>query len=361
MKKLRKKKRRTALPFSIIFRVILILSAGALCSSYLSIYINPKITSIPMLFGLYFVPLVIVNLLLLIAALVKRSGSAWIPFIILLPALFFGEMFFRWRDSTPGNQGKSVEICSYNVGMFSHQKGYGRVEQMERVAHFISKQNPDVVCLQEFFIKDLTNIGKSFPQYPYIYHHLYGLRSGSRFGNIILSRYPVTGSGKQTFKNSTNLIIYADLKVGSDTIRLYNCHLESNNISFTSLIKKISKTEDKSGEIIDLHDKIALTNKKRAEQVETLADSSAASPHPAVICGDFNDTPLSYTYHKLVKNKKDSFREAGKGFSATYSIFWPMLRIDYIFFPDIYWSASHRTVKVPYSDHYPVFSEIIIP
>ncbi|HON55375.1 MAG TPA: endonuclease/exonuclease/phosphatase family protein, partial [Bacteroidales bacterium] len=85
------------------------------------------------------------------------------------------------------------------------------------------------------------------------------------------------------------------------------------------------------------------------------------SEYPAIICGDFNDTPMSYTYHILMKGMKDSFRESGRGFSATYSYLWPMLRIDYILYPEKFWSMSHITQKVPYSDHYPVFSGIIIP
>lgn len=356
-----RKKRRTALPVSIIFRLILLVAASALLISYLSIFINPKITPIPLIFGLYFIPLVLLNLILLIVGIIRRSGATWIPFIILLPALFFGEMFFRWQESTPGNQGTTVTICSYNVGMFSHQSKVSRLKQIENVSRFMKKTNPDVLCIQEFFVRDKSMIDSYFTEYPYKYYHLFPTKNRSMFGNITYSKYPITGNGNITFKRSTNLCIYSDLEIGTDTIRIYNSHLESNNISFTSLIKRLSNTQDKSGEIIDLHDKLALTNKRRADQVDKVVDNAALSTYPAIICGDFNDTPISYTYHKLIKERKDSFKEAGKGFSATYSIFWPMLRIDYILFPKELWCSSHKTVKVPYSDHYPIFADIIIP
>ena len=355
------KKRRTALPLAIIFRFLLLVAASALLISYLSIYINPKITSIPVIFGLYFIPLVILNLLLLIIGIFRKSGATWIPFIILLPALFVGEMFFRWEESTPGNQGRMVSICSYNVGMFSHQSKVSRIKQIKNVSEFLKKENPDIICIQEFFVSDKTLINSNFSEYPYKYFHLFPLKTGSRFGNITYSKYPIVKSDNIIFKRSTNLCIYSDIKIGSDTIRLYNTHLESNNISFTSLIKKLSNTQDKSGEIIDIHDKLALTNKRRANQVDAVFDSAVQSRYPTIICGDFNDTPISYTYHKLINDRKDSFRESGKGFSATYSIFWPLLRIDYILYPAQMWSSSHRTLKVPYSDHYPIFAHIIIP
>lgn len=356
-----RRNRRTALPVSIIFRLILIIAATALLISYLSIYINPKITSIPLIFGLYFIPLVILNVLLLIAGLMRKSGATWIPFIILLPALFFGEMFFRWEESTPGNQGKTVNLCSYNVAMFSHQRNVSRIKQIENVSGFIKRNNPDIVCIQEFFVRDESLINTHFTEYPYKYFHLFPAKKGTHFGNIIYSKYPIVGSGNIAFKRSTNLCIYADIKIDSDTIRIYNSHLESNNISFTSLIKRISNTQDKSGEIIEIHDKLALTNKRRADQVDKVVEHALISSHPAIICGDFNDTPISYTYHKLIQERKDSFREAGKGFSATYSVFWPLLRIDYILYPKELWCASHKTIKVPYSDHYPIFADIIIP
>ncbi len=357
-----RRNRRTALPISIIFRLILLVSAGALLISYLSIYINPKITSFPIFFGLYFIPLVLINLFLLIIGIIRRSGATWIPFIILLPSLFFGEMFFRWKESSPGNQGKQVIICSYNVAMFSHQSKVTRVKQIENISSFVRKENPDILCLQEFFIRDWQLVDKNFKQFPYKYYHLFPLKNGSKFGNITLSKFPILGGGNIIFKKSTNLCIYSDIKISSaHTIRIYNCHLESNNISFTSLIKKLNITGDKSGEIIELHDKLALTNKRRASQVDEIVKNADESMYPAIICGDFNDTPISYAYHKLIKERKDSFRESGRGFSATYSVFWPLLRIDYILFPKEYWSSSHKTIKVPYSDHYPIIADIIIP
>ena len=76
------------------------------------------------------------------------------------------------------------------------------------------------------------------------------------------------------------------------------------------------------------------------------------------VCGDFNDNPMSYTYHRMRRGRKDAFVEAGHGFGATYAGLWPLLRIDYILLPDSYMTVSHKIPRIEFSDHYPVIAEI---
>ncbi|MDO4736699.1 MAG: endonuclease/exonuclease/phosphatase, partial [Bacteroidia bacterium] len=63
---------------------------------------------------------------------------------------------------------------------------------------------------------------------------------------------------------------------------------------------------------------------------------------------------------RLCKGRKDSFMEAGKGLGATYAPLWPLLRIDYILYPDEYECYEHTTHKIGLSDHYPISATIII-
>ena len=39
---------------------------------------------------------------------------------------------------------------------------------------------------------------------------------------------------------------------------------------------------------------------------------------------------------------------------SSYSVLWPMLRIDYILLPKEFSARDHETLRVPWSDHYPV-------
>ena len=76
--------------------------------------------------------------------------------------------------------------------------------------------------------------------------------------------------------------------------------------------------------------------------------------------GDFNDNPVSYTYYRLSKGRKDSFVDAGRGISPTYYYLWPMLRIDYILYPKRFQATGYKVFDVNYSDHYPIMSVLNI-
>ena len=85
-------------------------------------------------------------------------------------------------------------------------------------------------------------------------------------------------------------------------------------------------------------------NKLRAMQADTIADIIAASPYPVIVCGDFNDTPISYTYRRVSRKLKDAFREVGRGYSYTYRGFFDMLRIDYVLFDKRFTALGYDVV-----------------
>ena len=217
---------------------------------------------------------------------------------------------------------------------------------------------PDIVCFQEYTIKDTLILSNYFKDLPY--HHYYFFSGGGYFGNVVFSRFPIVNSGRMTFNDSRNLYIWCDLNIDDTIVRLYNCHLESHGISFTSFIKKLSKRDLFANEMKNAHEKFLKATIKRRDQVNELLTNADECNYPLIICGDFNDTPMSYIYYRLHQNRKDSFVEGGEGFSATYSYLWPLLRIDYILHSESIDSDHHKVMKVPYSDHYPVSTDLYI-
>ena len=99
---------------------------------------------------------------------------------------------------------------------------------------------------------------------------------------------------------------------------------------------------------------------RRPKQVDRVFDHIEQCPLETFVCGDFNDNPMSYTYYRMTRGRKDTFMEAGNGFGATYATMWPMLRIDYVLCPEKYCPVIHETPRVPFSDHYPVVSQIVM-
>jgi endonuclease/exonuclease/phosphatase family metal-dependent hydrolase len=123
---------------------------------------------------------------------------------------------------------------------------------------------------------------------------------------------------------------------------------------------KETAREELTRDIVETHEKMLGTFIKRSQQVDRIIGHINETPHRTIICGDFNDTPMSYTYHTLAKNRKDTFKEAGKGFGATFVPMWPLLRIDYLLVPEDSQCITHTIHRSGLSDHYPVSAEIII-
>ncbi|MFH0999552.1 MAG: endonuclease/exonuclease/phosphatase family protein, partial [Bacteroidota bacterium] len=84
------------------------------------------------------------------------------------------------------------------------------------------------------------------------------------------------------------------------------------------------------------------------------------SPYPVIVCGDFNDTPVSYTYHKMRGQLTDAFINAGNGFGNTYERKIASFRIDYIFHSPEFDSKNFKVPHLLYSDHFPVVCDIEI-
>lgn len=342
----------------LLLKLFAIAGAVALVLAYVSVYLKPSpLSSVLMFFGLYFIPILIINLIIFVIALVRLRFIALLTFVALLPTLFYADLFVKFSDNDENHDGKPFKILTYNVGKMSLSSDkMDKAVNTIRVDEFLRQEDPDIVCLQEFSDKSQQAYENFLAGLPYRYHYFASMNP--LYGNVIFSRYPIIDSGRITFEGGTNMCIWADLDIDGDTVRIYNCHLQSNSISFTSLIQRMATKGELSSEVREVHEKLKGSNTLRAKQVEAILDHCSTCPHPLLICGDFNDTPVSHTYHMLHKGRKDSFAEAGKGFGASYAYFWPLLRIDYVLFPKDF-SAGHNEIKrVKYSDHYPVSTYI---
>ncbi|MDD2293718.1 MAG: endonuclease/exonuclease/phosphatase family protein [Bacteroidales bacterium] len=346
-------RRRDKKSSDVFFKIILIICAVMLCISYISIFIDPAKLWIPMFFGLYYIPIFALNVLLLIIAVFRRKKSMLIPLIALVPSLFFADLFVKFGREEKVYQSDGIKVLTYNVGRFSAGvRGESADKTAAHIVDFIGDENADIVCLQEFCIKDTALIFNYFHQYPY--HAQYYFKGESYCGNLTLSKYPILASGVIKFDKSTNLCIWSNMRTTDGIARVYNCHLESYSLSFTSMVKRLSKKGNFTDVFMGIHSKLKGTTQKRSAQVATLLNDVEECQYPSIICGDFNDTPISYAYHRIKRGAKDSFVEGGEGFSSTYSVLWPLLRIDYILLPDKYSADKHRITRIPFSDHYPV-------
>ena len=347
-------------------RVLMLMAAALLVMSYASVFVNPAKAWYMMLPGLLFFPLALLNIFLLVWALIRRSRAFLIPLIALLPTLFFiGRNFRTGIGPEPGEAGGvPVRIVSYNVGRFRNlkdEKGTIRMKEChDSVYAFLKRTDADIICLQEYHVSDpdklRSELESNFSGYDYdfyVYTGKYGC-----FGNVTLSRFPIADQGVLKFDRSSNLALFTDIKVGKEGFRLYNCHFESYNISFPGIVKGVF---DRTDDVLkETEQKMKHSLSLRPEQVDKVLGHIAGCPSGTVLCGDFNDNPMSYTYQRLIRGHRDTFCEAGHGFGSTYRVLWPLLRIDYVFVPKGYDTVLHTSPKIGFSDHYPVISEFVI-
>lgn len=352
--------------FGLTSRLLMSIVAGLLILSYLSILVNPAKVWLISLVGLLFVPLSIINVILLLWAIKRLSKSFIIPLLALVPAFFFVGRYVRIdtekeRSERMEQKGETLKVISYNVGRFSaydHLRIYSAGDCSDEVFRFLADQDADIICLQEVQTPSADRLKEYLDGKMNGYkaeYYLFPTPNGA-FGNVTLSRIAAKGKGVIKFDGSANLAIYTDYEYKGTPFRVYNCHFESYNVSMSGLMRALAQRD--APVISETGDRMKRSITRRPVQVDKVFSHIEQCPVETFVCGDFNDNPMSYTYYRMTRGRKDTFVEAGHGFAATYAGLWPMLRIDYILTPDSFRPIDHMTPRLPHSDHYPVIAEL---
>ena len=234
----------------------------------------------------------------------------------------------------------------------------------QNILTFIRNENAEIVCLQEFFTltetafaEDSIKIKLSANPYTHI-HYTNSITDKRGFGIATFSRYPIINKGVIAFPDSPNVSIYSDIKIGNDTVRIYNCHLQSTRLEkekYNFLDSLLLNYNSKHfNEIKNISSRLKYAYIKRAHQVDVLNKHIQSSPIPVILCGDFNDTPVSYSYYKLRGKMKDAYLESGLGIGNTYFGNFPSFRIDFIMHSKSLAASNFQTRRVRLSDHFPI-------
>ena len=350
--------------FGLTSRVMMLIAAGLLLLSYSSIMVNPATVWFISVIGICFIPLSIVNAILLLWALKRHSKSFLIPLVALVPAFFFVGRYVQTdseedRMTRIEEAGKTIKVISYNVGRFAADDN--STACADSIFNFLRSQDADIICLQEFKTDNINKVKSYLHQKMPGYKVEYYLfpQGKSAFGNLTLSRLQIKNKGVIKFEESANLAIYTDYLYGGRDFRVYNCHFESYNISISGLVRSMTD-KDRGEAFTEAGNKMKKSITRRPKQVDQVFSDIENCSVESFVCGDFNDNPMSYTYYRMTRGRKDAFVEAGRGFGATFDGLWPVLRIDYVLFPRSCKAITHEIPRIPFSDHYPVVTEIEI-
>ncbi|MGL4908633.1 MAG: endonuclease/exonuclease/phosphatase family protein [Bacteroidales bacterium] len=262
-----------------------------------------------------------------------------------------------------------MKLLSYNINLFGLNRSYKDKTTLPKIGAFIRAEKFDIACLQEFYTHDkVLTEHQIAAQMPSLTHKYIGYnvhRNPHKYGIATFSKHPIINGGCINFEESNNLAIFTDIVRASDTIRVYNLHLQSvklHNDERSALVDEAFWSDkQKQGRTTTLHQvwsKISIAAIKRAQQVEQLAKHIKSSPYPVILCGDFNDTPISYAYQKLRGDMRDGFLDAGNGIMSTYQSFIPSFRIDYILYDQRFRAQTYYCPNITYSDHYPLICRL---
>lgn len=341
--------------FYIINSLVLIL----LIFSYISPFINPNVFWQISILGLLFPILVVINIIFLFYWTIRLKKSFFANLIILMIGLpYIARYIGKNIEIVDKKNYMTIKVMSYNIRMFNEYQWISEKNIKNNIIEFLNKENPDILCIQEFYSKEkLELLGLK-------YQHI-GTKYKQNSSSIaIYSKYKQINKSKINIGTSNNTYIYSDIIINQDTIRIYNIHLASNwfKESDYSFINNPSfETSKLKSGILGIITRLKIAYKQRAKEVNIIQKHMKESPYPIILCGDFNDTPVSYAYQKLSKNLNDSFMFSGEKFGKTY-IGIPTLRIDYILHHPRIKSTNFRTYEeIVFSDHLPISSEILLP
>ena len=299
--------------------------------------------------------------------LVKKN--MWLNAFVLL--LNYNHILNTFQFSSANRTGKNdLKVFSLNVASFGYDP-----ETTKKVTQDIAKLLPDIVCLQEF--RNPMNFkGQKLNALLHLknelglrYHRLvpYSEEREKQYGLLILSRYPIEQSGRIGNEELTpsNGMMFADLKLYGQRLRVFNLHLQS--YKFNSVQRQLFKSapvvnavgrKRKDGKKPShalkngwmMTKEMLNTWKIHSMQTNSLAHHKDTLSYAMITCGDLNNTPYQSVYRMVKGNQKDAFQEKGKGRGITFGTGLAQVRIDYIFAAKQLKVINFKTLKC-HSDH----------
>lgn len=344
--------------FSFLFFLVSLPSGVLLVISGWSGFLYTDSFPLISLTGLAFPAILLANLLIALLYVIIVRKMPWIPIIAILltisPILTYSPLSFK---SEP-KESKDGDFCvlSYNIHGLTPVEAELAHEAGDMIFDYVANSDADILCLQEssakHFEKKMENDTSFLKRLPYSCHTP---------SMTIIARWPIIEYHPIDYPESGNSFLYCRLLVGTDTMAIFNCHFQSIGLKQEEIDdynRMLVHPQDTSGlegsrSIIR---KLAEANVSRASQADMIADLiDVETAQYILLCGDFNDTPLSYTHHVMSERLTDAYSKSGTGPGISYNQNRLFFRIDHMFCSSNI-TPLHCWVdnSIEASDHYPL-------
>ena len=234
------------------------------------------------------------------------------------------------------------------------------------------KENPDIICFQEFYTDDedfhnaeylRDSLGYKYQYLHTTYDRWYKNTEQMKWHHLIwglavFSRYQIIDTGVVRFdERGGNQCIYADINVNGKTLRVYDTHLQSMHLGYDDYdtIEELSENQNTNWyRIRNIIRKMKRAYIKRADQALAVHEHMSQYQGRKIVCGDFNDSPVSYSYQTIRSGLQDAFIQRGKGFGQSFDTKLGFFRIDFVLPDPSIQINSYRSIHKALSDHFPV-------
>lgn len=351
----------------LLLAVNIIVIAGMLLTGYASV-VSPCTLPILSILGYGFPIFAFANAVMIMVWVCVRLRMVIVPFV------GFVACYSPMMTYCPVNMSRDIpddclKVMSYNTWLFGESFENPcetpREERREIVLNYIAESDCDIVCLQEAELqggrlKDINRIIR--PIMPYI-DACYG-PGGTCV--LLFSKHPIKRHELIEFKSAGNLSAAFFVEIDGREIIVINNHLETNHFSteekeqFHSMVKGDMERHDMKSESRFILRKLSEAAVLRAPQADAVAEYiSSHHGTPMIVCGDFNDIPLSYTHRTISKGLTDCHTACATGPGFSYRKNGMYVRIDNIMCSEEFTPYScHIDKTIDVSDHFPIISYI---
>jgi endonuclease/exonuclease/phosphatase family metal-dependent hydrolase len=347
--------------------------------SCLTPFIHPKFfygfTFLALLFPFLFVGM----LLWLLIVFVFYRNKIWIYILLLFMGyknIFSVFSFHSKQTYTEVKQNNSIRLLSWNVKNFTDSQITSDTPGNPRrgIINFIKNSNADILCIQDFSefkgpgvyssmtdIKNEGNFAELYFSIDFEKQYFYGLH---QYGTTIFSKFPIIHSGIISYSpiKMKESLAFADLKIGNDTLRVFNTHLQSMNLNFDAAKEIADGLVTYEFTFLSTHptkwERIKYYDVKHANQAVYIKSVLDTTKYSFVFCADLNSVPSSYVYHALQKGLTDAFIAKGSRLGQSYESISPTLRIDVVLMSKSLKPVQYSSPQLHYSDHFPIVTDI---
>lgn len=336
---------------NVINKIIFLINsvvAVFLLLSYGLAYVPPTSYALISTLSLTVPLLIVLNILFAVYWLVKLKKQVILSLLVLVLGYNHVLSFYKFSSESTLKSEDTFSIMSYNVRLFNVYNWIDDKTIPTKIQEFVLEESPNILCFQEY--DSTTDL--DFKSYPFK-HQTNPAKNKSELA--ILSAYKIVNSGYIDFPNSANSAIYTDVLIKSDTLRVYNVHLQSSGIDANMNVETLNSEQSNK-----LLKRLEITFKAQQFQAELVAAHVAKSPYKVLLCGDFNNTAYSYAYRILKGDLLDAFEISGTGFGRTFDYKYFPVRIDFILADKSFTTGTFQNYTVPYSDHFPILTELTL-